>query len=267
MNNNLVIGSTSQLSQYFPEDFVKVSSRNIDFNFIKSSNWDRIFLCFGESRKNLNNDDIYFQINFDLTIKTINEIKSYANKIVVYSTCELWNKYDGQISIDLPFDFYNTPYLNSKYKLTKYLIDNDDFYQNVIIIYPFNFNSIKRSTDFLFGKIFDSLLNNKKIEIGDTHFYRDMIHPKFVVNESLITNESKIVGSGRMTFVNDFIKDLYNILGVDYNLVTEKIYKYKEYSKNKEYYLKSQKCLYSYQELLSDTLEDLKNNIKYDWSN
>lgn len=255
---NLVIGSTSQLSQYFPEDYVRISSYDIDFNFIKSSNWDRIFLCFGESRKNLKDDDIYFEVNFNLTISIINEIKSYANKIIVYSTCELWNKYDGQISIDLPFDFYNTPYLNSKYKLTKFLIDNDELYQNVIIIYPFNFNSVKRSSDFLFGKIFDSLSNNKKIEIGDTYFYRDMIHPKFVVEQSLKTNESVIVGSGRMTFVNDFIRDLYNILGVDYNLVTEKVYKYKEYSKNKEYYLKSNKCLYTYQSLIRDTLEDIK---------
>jgi nucleoside-diphosphate-sugar epimerase len=257
--SNLVIGSTSQLSQYFPEDFVKVSSRNIDFNFIKSSNWDRIFLCFGESRKNLNDENIYFQINFDLTIRIINEIKSYANKIVVYSTCELWNKYDGQISIDLPFDFYNTPYLNSKYKLTKFLIDNDEFYQNVIIIYPFNFNSIKRSQDFLFGKIFYSIINKKEIEIGDTYFYRDMIHPKLVVSESIKSEKSKIVGSGRLIFVNDFIRDLYKSFNLDYDLmVSEKIYKYKEYSKNKEYYLKSNKCHYIYDELLTDTVKDIK---------
>jgi len=256
--DNLVIGSTSQISQYFPENFVKISSRNIDFNLIKSSNWDRIFLCFGESRKNLNDDDIYFQINFDLTIRIINEIKSHANKIIVYSTCELWNKYDGQISIDLPFDFYNTPYLNSKYKLTKLLIDNDELYQNIIIIYPFNFNSIKRSQDFLFGKIFNSIINKKEIEIGDTYFYRDMIHPKFVVDESINATSHKIVGSGRLIYVNDFIRDIYNYFNMNYNdYVIENIGKYNEYDKRKEYYLKSNNCLYDYKQLLADTIKDI----------
>jgi hypothetical protein len=161
--------------------------------------------------------------------------------------------------MDLPFDFFPTPYLNSKFKLSKYIIDNDGFYDNVVIIYPFNFNSPARKSDFLFGKIFDSIINKKKVEIGDTYFYRDIIHPKFVVEESIKSDSSKIIGSGRMIFVNDFIRDLLYYFGLNYEeLFTEKRYKYKEYSKVKEYYLQSDKILYTYQNLLKDTISDLE---------
>ena len=257
--NNLVIGNTSQLSNYFPEDYLKISSRDIDFENLKRKKWKKIFLCFGESRKNLTNEMGYFEINFDLTIKAIDELKDFADKIIVYSTCELWNKYDGPINIDMTFDFFNTPYLNSKYKLSKYIIDNDELYNNIVIIYPFNFNSPYRKSEFLFGKVFESIIKNKKVEIGDTYFYRDIIHPKFVVEESIKADRSKIIGSGRMIFVNDFIRDLVNYFSLNYEeLFIEKRYKYKEYSKVKEYYLGSDKVLYSYNRLLEDTIKDIK---------
>ena len=35
--NNLLIGDTSQLAKYFPENFEKVSSRNIDFKKISKA--------------------------------------------------------------------------------------------------------------------------------------------------------------------------------------------------------------------------------------
>ena len=261
--NNLLIGNTSQLSHYFPdENFVKISSRNIDFNLLRESNWDRVFICLGESRKFISDIKLYDDINFYLTVDIIDKLKDVSKSIVVYSSCELWNKNSGQIDISMSFNFYNTPYLQSKYRLSKYLLSNTDKYYNVFILYPFNFNSIYRSSNFLFGKIFDSIINKKTIEIGDTYFYRDIIHPKYVVDESMNATGHKIIGSGRTIFVNDFIRELYSSYNMKYeDYVIESINKFNEYDKRNEYYLKSNECRYTYSNLLKDTIDDI-NKLK-----
>lgn len=257
--NNLVIGNTSQLSKYFPKDYVKLSSRNIDKKFIQNKIWDRIFLCFGESRKFITDEKLYDEVNFEYTISLINDILPFSKKIVVYSTCELWNKHTGQIGLNTPFDFYKTNYTKSKFKLTKYLLENKKKYHNVILIYPFNFNSTYRNQNFLFGKIFNSIVNEEKIEIGNTYFYRDIIHPKYVVKKSIDTNENLVVGSGRLIFVNDFIRDLYKAFNLDYDLyVIENINKFNEHEKVNEYYLESQNYLYNYDTLLNETIDEIK---------
>jgi hypothetical protein len=56
--NNLIIGDTSQLSYYFPNDYVRISSRNINYNLLTDKNWDRVFLCFGESRKYIKDTEV-----------------------------------------------------------------------------------------------------------------------------------------------------------------------------------------------------------------
>jgi hypothetical protein len=100
------------------------------------------------------------------------------------------------------------------------------------------------------------------IEIGDTYFYRDIIHPKFVVSESMGATSHKIIGSGRLVYVNDFIKDLYKNYNMNYDdYVIENIGKYNEYDKRKEYYLASYNKIYSYDELLKDTIEDINKKI------
>jgi hypothetical protein len=259
--NNLVIGNTSQLSLFFPDTFVKISSRNINYDNLKKEKWDKIFLCFGESRKFLKDTNLYDEVNFLLTLNTIENLYDYCNEIIIYSTCELWNKYSGQISIDLDFDFFPTPYLNSKFKITNHILSSPN-YGKVKIMYPFNFNSVLRDISFLFGKIFHSIKNKTSVEIGDTFFYRDIVHPKFVVNESINSNGHKIIGSGRLTFVNDFIIDLYDYFQLDHQKLI--IYKkdiFQEYIKREEYYLRSEKCNYSYNELLKDTINDI-NMIK-----
>jgi len=259
--NSLVIGNTSQLSHYFPNDYIKISSRNIDYNFILSQRWEKVFLCFGESRKYIDDINIHDEVNFYLTLEVIDKLKNNTNNIIIYSSCELWNQYDGKIDINKTYNFYSTPYLQSKYKVTKYINQNKKTYDNVIIIYPFNFNSIYRTNNFLFGKIFDSIKNKKIIEIGDTYFYRDMIHPTFVVNESINATEDKLVGSGRLTFVNDFIRDLYSKFDMNYDdYVNENTKIFKEYDIRKEYYLDSKVCLYSYDSLITDTINDIKKN-------
>jgi nucleoside-diphosphate-sugar epimerase len=258
--NNLVIGNTSQLSFYFPEDYIKISSRNLDINDLKSKNWNRVYICIGESRKFIQNIKLYDDINFYLTLDIIDALKDSSRNIIIYSTCELWNQYDGQISIDNNFNFYSTPYLQSKFKISKFILDNKKDYSNVIVLYPFNFNSIHRNTNFLFGKIFNSIVEKKVIEIGDTYFYRDIIHPNFVVKESICATSHKIIGSGRMVYVNDFIRDLYERFNMKYDeYIIENKSKFNEYEKRKEYYLGSKENLYSYNSLINDTIKDIKN--------
>jgi nucleoside-diphosphate-sugar epimerase len=259
--DNLVIGDTSQLSSYFPENYIKISSRNIDINFLKKKQWGSVYLCFGESRKHLYDIKLYDEINYKLTKELIEILNNNSNKIVVYSTCELWSKYSGSIDISQQPNFYPTPYLNSKYEITKFILGNKDL-KNTLIMYPFNFNSTKRDSNFLFGKIFDSIINKRKITIGNTYFYRDIIHPIFVVNESINADKHKIIGSGRLTFVNDFIRELYSIRGLSFDdYVIEKLDHFVEYDKINEYYLKTNKCVYSYTDLISDTIKDIETCI------
>ena len=160
--------------------------------------------------------NIHEDINFRLTMQVIDALKDKAESIAVYSTCELWNQYDGKIDISMNYNFYSSLYLQSKFKLSKHITNNDK-YPNVFVIYPFNFNSTKRDGNFLFGKIFDSIINERKIEIGDTYFYRDIVHPKYVAEESMKAKGHCIVGSGRLTFVNDYIRDLYSHYEMEYD--------------------------------------------------
>jgi nucleoside-diphosphate-sugar epimerase len=259
--NNLVIGNTSQLSYYFADNYRKVSGRNFNFQEYENSKWDRVFICIGESKKFIENINEYYEVNFTITLEFIEFFIIRANKVIIYSTCELWNKNSGQINLSTPFNFYNTPYIESKYKITKHIIDNGSRYSNVIILFPFNFNSIYRDKNFLFGKIFNSIINKETIEIGDTYFYRDIIHPKFVVKESINCESHKIIGSGRLTFVNDFIRNLYSNYNMNYKeFVKEDKKLFKEYERFEEYYLKSEFCLYYYNDLLNDTINDI--NLK-----
>jgi hypothetical protein len=255
--NNLIIGDTSQLSYYLPNDYVRISSRDINYDSLTDKNWDRVFLCFGESRKYIKDTKLYDEINFYLTLEIIDKLKDYAKSFVLYSTCELWNQYDGAIDMSMTFNFYPSPYLHSKYKISKYIMENDEYY-NVFVMFPFNFNSTYRTTNFLFGKIFDSIINKKTIEIGDTYFYRDIVHPKFVVEQSINSHSHKINGAGRTVFVNDFIRNLYRHYGLNYDdYVIENLDKFNEYEIRKEYYLKSNNNLYSYNQLFKDTISDI----------
>ena len=258
---NLIIGDTSQLSYYFPDDYVRISSRNINYNSLTNNNWNRVFLCFGESRKYITDIKLYDDINFYLTLEIIDKLKDCVKSFVLYSSCELWNQYDGAIDLSMTFNFYPSPYLHSKYKISKYIMENDQYY-NVFVMFPFNFNSTYRTTNFLFGKIFDSIINKKTIEIGDTYFYRDIIHPKFVVEQSINSHSHKINGSGRTVFINDFIRDLYNHYGLNYDdYVIENLDKFNEYKIRKEYYLKSNNCQYSYDQLFKDTISDIDKKL------
>lgn len=226
---NLVIGNTSQLAQYFPDSYEKISSRNIDES-IFSQKWNDVYVCFAEQRTFLANSpewsqqELFYDINCRYTKKCISKLVPCSERIVYYSTAELWNDCIGPINLETNPKFNPNHYTISKHEITVELQDRRK-YPNVRIHYPFNFNGIKRSTGYLFGMVFQSLVNRTPIEIGDTQFYRELLHPLFVVKESIQkTGEDCIIGSGRLTHINDFIKNLYSFYGMEYDdYVTEKI--------------------------------------------
>ena len=153
--NSLVIGNTSQLSHYFPKNYEKISSRDLDFNRLKKNKYNRIYLLFAEQRTFLGESLEFFKkINFDYTIEVINNLLDICENIIIYSTSELWNKYDSCVSITDPYKYNPTPYITSKEHLCNYINENRKKYKKVIIVYPFNFNSVYRKDGFLFGKIF-----------------------------------------------------------------------------------------------------------------
>ena len=256
--NNLVIGNTSQLSYYFPDDYIRISSRNIDFEYHKTQKYNRIFLCFAEQRTFIETDNqIFDEINFDYTIKVIDELIDNCNKMIFYSTSELWNNIDGPITINTNFKYNHSPYIESKRKITEYIKKK---YENVIILYPFNFNSLHRKPGFLFSKIFDSLINNKKIEIGDTYFYRDLVHPKYVIERSILAQEHELIGSGRLTHVNDFIRKLYSEMNMIYDDYVTENFNHNLKIERKTFWQESNICLYK--KLIEDTVNEIKE-IKY----
>lgn len=254
--NSLIIGSSSQLSRFFPDEYERISSRNIDFEKIKNKNYDRIYILFAEQRTFLNESlNFFLDTNLHYTIEVINNLLNVCNKIIVYSTSELWNKYDGCVSIETKYNYGETPYIKSKELMCNYINENKDKYQNVIIIYPFNFNSVYRKEGFLFSKIFDSLINNKKITIGDVDFFRDLIHPSIITKISIEAEKDVIIGSGSLINVKDFIKDLYKKYGKDFESLVN--FNNKNNLKNirNNYY----SCIKysSYEELLKKTINDL----------
>lgn len=258
--NSLIIGETSQLSHYFPKEYDRISSRNINFDLYKNSYYDRIYVCFAEQRTFIEDEkQIFTDINVDYTIKIIDFFKDKCDNIIVYSTSELWNNCNGSININTSYNYNYTNYIESK----KILCDNiknrrlNNIYHNVIILYPFNFNTPYRKDGFLFKKIFSSIINLEKIEIGDTYFYRDIIHPKLVVERSLKCKNDEIIGSGRLTYINDFIRDLYASNDLNYEeYVTENINNNLSTKRN-IYYLDSKICNMTYQKIIRETNNDI----------
>jgi hypothetical protein len=201
-------------------------------------------------------DVLFDQVNFEYTKSVIQQLN--AKTIIYYSTAELWNNYVGEISLELPYNYHPTGYMNSKFNITNYLKQK---FNNILIAYPFNFNSKYRSSYFLFGKVIDSIINKKVIELGDTYYYRELIHPSFVVNKSLNQKTDEIIGTGQLIFINDFIKKLYNAFDMKYDqFVNENITTHSIYRKN-IFYCKSRETHSeeSLFKLMVKEIEEIKN--------
>lgn len=251
---NLVIGNTSQLAHYFPDDYEKISSRNIDFEKY-NNHYDRVYICFAEQRTYItDNWEIFFKTNVDYTLSVIDHFSQISNNVIVYGTSELWNNWDGPINIYTPFNYKLSNYVESKDML---ISDIHRRYDNVIVLHPFNFNSIYRKDGFLFSKIFDSIVNQKQITIGNTYFYRELLHPKFVVEQSIKARQDEIIGSGRLIFVNDFIRSLYSHFNLRYDDYVTEDFSENITSNEKIFYLKSRRILYN--DLFNDTVIELTN--------
>jgi len=257
---NLVIGSSSQLAHYFPNDYIKISSRNIDFDYLKNNKWDSVYITFAEQRIYDENID-YMTPNYLYTLEIINSLINNSNKIVCYTSCELWAESRGHISITSRPVFNK----NNKYALSKLFLLEDvirlrkinSIYNKIIFIHPFYFNSTYRSEYFLFGKIFDSIINKKQIEVGDLNFSRDMVHTSFVVQKSIAASKDSMVGSGYLFNVRRYIQDLYEINNLNYyHYVKENI----SDEKNQDKLIRSKvPWIYTYQNLLDDTQRDIES--------
>jgi GDP-D-mannose dehydratase len=252
----LLIGSTSQLSNYFPNTYKKISSRNIDSK-VFDERYNEVHLPFGLNIKGKSQSE-YDEINYYYTFDLIKDLIKISDKIIVYSTCELWSQHNGSIDINTEFRFHEDDYILSKFKITDKIKSLNN--KKIITVYPFNFNSTYRSQDFLFGKIFQSIINKKEITIGDTEYYRDLLHTSYVGKFCQNLKEDTIIGSGRMFFVNDFIKDLYSSFNLDYSEFVKEEKSLWNFIPKNEYYLRGN--FYSYRDLLNDTIIDINKYNK-----
>jgi nucleoside-diphosphate-sugar epimerase len=258
--NSLIIGSSSQLSYYFPIDYDRISSRDINYSEIFEKKYDSIYILFAEQRTFLNESEKFFtDVNVSYTLKVVNKIKDYCNNVVIFSTSELWNNYDGEVLVNYDFNYNYTPYIKSKEILSNHINEYKSEYNNVHIIYPFNFNSPYRKEGFLFSKIFDSIINKNKNTVGSLNFYRDLIHPSIIVKECINTYEDKLIGCGTLINIGQFVIDLFNLSNLEYN-------DYIIYDENnnltnirKNYY--SGIKYSNYNDLLKLTHNDIRKNI------
>jgi len=255
---NLVIGDTSQLGISFPENFVKISSRNIDVS--KINGYDVVYIAFAEQRtfNNLLTEKDFLDINVFYTSKIIESIYKKNKKIIIYGTFELWNGHNGPVTLETSIKYNYSPYIKSKEILYNLLLDKRSKreWENVFIIHPTNFNSTNRKKGFLFSKIFNSIINNVKIEVGDLDIKRDIIHTNYLIDNSIECDRDMIVAAGFVTNIKEYVKKLYFLNNLNYNdLVTEKIDNISPH-KNNYFWLDTKN---KYNNLIQDTINDIQN--------
>ncbi len=254
---NLVIGSTSQLAYYFPTDYIRLDSINIDLNYFKDKQFDSVYLCFANQRTydlSLTEKD-FTNINVDYTIKVLDHLNHISNRIVLYGTCELWNDYNSAVSMHSPIKYKYSPYIKSKEILLEKIknLQAKGLLTHVIFIHPFNFNSIYRKPGFLFHKIFDALINNKQVKVGDLAFRRDVVHAKYVAKQSITATKDCMIGSGFLMNIEFFVETLFKYHHKDYRnyLIIDRNQK----SNQHKYWYGTNEI---YLNFMNDVLEDLK---------
>jgi len=175
-------------------------------------------LSFGENRTYLNNlsQEAFDYINVTQTLKAVERFRHISDFVVVFGSSELWSRCTGPINVETPISYFNNPYTRSKHRLVTSIREKS--YRNVHLIHPFNFNTRYRTGDFLFGKIYGSILTRSRVVLGDTYFYRDLVTASDIVNSCINPSVSEcIVGSGRLFHVNEVIRELYRSVGLEYD--------------------------------------------------
>ena len=129
MENNLIIGNNSQISYYFPNSYIKISSRNIDYDIL-SQKWNSVYITFAEQRI-YDNDIDYITTNYKYTLNLIDRLIDKCDKIVVYSSCDLWNNCGGEITLETKFNYKSkNDYLLSKHMLINKIRDDNKLRQS-----------------------------------------------------------------------------------------------------------------------------------------
>ena len=257
---NLIVGDKSQISYYFPDDFLRISSRNVEISNNKIKN---TYICFAEQRTydtTLSESD-FIQVNVEYTSQIIEMVKNISEKVIIFGTGELWNKLDGPIDLESKIDYKYSPYLKSKHILYETMIEKRcrGDWQNIIMIHPFNFNSVRRRSGFLFYKVFDSLINRTTNQVGNLDINRDMLHPIYLVEQILQTKKDRIIGSGKLTNIKQFISELYLSFGISYeDYLKENIDNHSVHQHN-SFWSKNETI---YENLLSDTIKEINKWTK-----
>jgi nucleoside-diphosphate-sugar epimerase len=257
---NLVVGNTSQLINYFdPLDTISVSSRNYDG---LDTGYGKVILTFAEQRTYLNLPiEDYMKVNVDYTFDVAKKLSENNEKVILFGSSELWNNYNGPIKESLPFDYQYSHYIFSKQKLFEKVKEEQykGKMENVFFIHPFNFNSPYRKQGFLFAKIFESLINKSKVEVGNINIFRDIIHPKMIVDKINNIEKDSIVGSGVLTNIREFTQELFSNFGLNSDdYIVENSNTHSPHA---------QKCFWYdteelYTNLLEDTIIDIEKIIK-----
>ena len=85
-----------------------------------------------------------------------------------------------------------------------------------------------------------------------------MVHPRYVVKESLRAETHTMIGAGYAINVNEVIRDLYGALNLDYEkYVTETVKEHERMMKPRTYYTKRNTIDYTKEDLLRDTVNEL----------
>jgi len=255
MTDDLLIGDTSQIARYIANSssLARASSRNVP-DFVFEKEWRRVYLLFAEQRTAHAHDkhyrDDFYNINVNLTLDLLNRLR-YCRAIVV-STTELWNKRCGPICMEDDFDFEENYYTDSKYKLTQNAMKKED----VITVFPFNFNSIHRHGPFLFTKIFHAICHKEQIQTNNLDFNREILHARFVSNQIISCDSSKIIGSGSTTNMRRYVTDIFSRMKLD---VDDYVIENPDVPRVQStvFYKKCPKIEYSYEQLLEDTVNEL----------
>lgn len=248
---NLIIGKTAQLAKYFPDDYVRISSYDIDLDFLKSETWDSVYVMMSDSRTFVQNSDTFWDINVKKTTEIIDALGGNYNRLVWYATADLWNNHSGAYDLQTPYCFRPNDYMFSKYTATKALQKNRR--DGVVIHYPVNFNSIHRKNGFLFWTIFNSIKNKVPVTVKNLNFHREVLHPRYVVSRTIASQNDEIIGSGRLTHIGDFVKTLYSRMGLKYSdYVTE----LNEDILHDKLYVSKNMTDYTFDKLVDDTLKD-----------